>query len=143
MRPSSNSWSIAPTIPRRRSRARGAGVLPGTPFMSSPAAARSGGATSGPRPRLTPRPTLSARPRATGSLFPGAKTLRAARAAEAALKKADAPGILHIATHGFFLQTAGENPGPAAAAPGDTRAATATSRIENPLLRSGLALAGA
>jgi CHAT domain-containing protein len=43
-------------------------------------------------------------------------------ASEAALKRLEAPRILHIATHGFFLQDGA---------------------IANPLLRSGLALSGA
>jgi CHAT domain-containing protein len=50
--------------------------------------------------------------------------LRAAAATETALKTARAPSILHLATHGFFLDAG----------------ATAT---ENPLLASGLVLAGA
>ncbi len=62
--------------------------------------------------------------RAIRSLFPHARLLTGAQATEAALKRAEAPRILHIATHGFFL--------------GDF-----ASRIENPLLRSGLALTGA
>jgi CHAT domain-containing protein len=55
-------------------------------------------------------------------LFPEARMLSGPGATGSALKRVDAPSILHIATHGFFLQAI-----PAA----------------NPLLRSGLALAGA
>lgn len=57
------------------------------------------------------------------SVFPDAQLLSGARATEAALKSVQAPRILHVATHGFFIERAGS--------------------AENPLLRSGLALAGA
>jgi CHAT domain-containing protein/Tfp pilus assembly protein PilF len=75
------------------------------------------------------------------SLFPDATLLTGAGATEAALKRAEAPSVLHLATHGFFLQDA-----PAAGrAQAAARAASANAAagIENPLLRSGLALAGA
>ena len=49
-----------------------------------------------------------------------------AQATETALKKTNAPQILHLATHGFFLENKAVN-----------------TKIGNPLLRSGLALAGA
>ena len=39
-------------------------------------------------------------------IFPEVSILSGARATEAALKQAKAPSILHIATHGFFLQNA-------------------------------------
>jgi CHAT domain-containing protein len=78
-----------------------------------------------------------------------ATVLTAARADEAAFKRAG-PGhrVLHLATHGFFLGTDCD------AGPGTTRAVTpkpasqaaaqARPRIpDNPLLQSGLALAGA
>lgn len=73
------------------------------------------------------------------SVFPEAQVLSGARATEAALKGAEAPRILHIATHGFFIET----PRPSSAR--GTRQQTPEARMpsENPLLRSGLALAGA
>jgi CHAT domain-containing protein len=57
------------------------------------------------------------------------------------LKRLAAPVILHIATHGFFL----DHEARASASPGaaEPRGIRATSAVENPLLRSGLALAGA
>jgi CHAT domain-containing protein/Tfp pilus assembly protein PilF len=74
--------------------------------------------------------------------FPKATVLTGARATETSLKQAAAPQILHVSTHGFFLEdqpmkiegTRGD---------GDLRAIIANVKIENPLLRSGLALAGA
>jgi CHAT domain-containing protein len=62
---------------------------------------------------------------AIASLFPDARVLRGHQATEQALKQVDAPNILHIATHGFFLP------------------ATPGAGAGNSLLRSGLALAGA
>ena len=76
-------------------------------------------------------------------LFPDAHLLTGESATTNALKLTVAPRILHIATHGFFLQT------PQAVADAGARAATTTPGMEaaaesdNPLLRSGLALAGA
>lgn len=65
------------------------------------------------------------------------------RALEDVLKKIPAPRILHLATHGFFLEH-----DPNAAAPSDegTGAGAVRSRlkqVDNPLLRSGVVLAGA
>ena len=80
------------------------------------------------------------------SLFPEAEVLIGRQASKAALKGANAPRILHIATHGFFLQDAGAGDAAKAASgspAAGTRAITATVKTENPLLRSGLALAGA
>jgi CHAT domain-containing protein len=64
--------------------------------------------------------------RSLKTLFPDATVLVGAHATKASLKSLSAPGILHIATHGFFLNDAG-----------------AAKHVESPLLRSGLALAGA
>ncbi|MFL6211391.1 MAG: CHAT domain-containing tetratricopeptide repeat protein [Pyrinomonadaceae bacterium] len=84
----------------------------------------------------------------------GAQVLTEGQATEAALKQLNSPAVLHIATHGFFLpdqtlappaatETRGLALGdgkPMADAPAVTAAPTPT---ENPLLRSGIALAGA
>ena len=97
-------------------------------------------------------------------LFPESNLLTGARATESALKAVAAPRILHVATHGFFLQDSGTAAAnaqgatrgtgakassvPGAVATGSsaqitTRTMNANAKIENPLLRSGLALAGA
>ncbi|MFN4270771.1 MAG: CHAT domain-containing tetratricopeptide repeat protein [Thermosynechococcus sp.] len=59
------------------------------------------------------------------ALLPQAQVLIQAAATEAAVKAANSPKILHLATHGFFLANSEDK-----------------SLLENPLLRSGLALAG-
>ncbi|HEY1525310.1 MAG TPA: CHAT domain-containing protein [Candidatus Angelobacter sp.] len=79
------------------------------------------------------------------SLFPDAHVLTGAHATKSALKRIDAPSILHIATHGFFLEDSPEVslPNNAKPAPNGTRSVHGGAAIENPLLRSGLALSGA
>ena len=68
--------------------------------------------------------------RSIQAIFPEAEFLTGREAGETALKQITAPQILHIATHGFFLEdkeiSENEN-----------------AKVENPLLRSGLAFAGA
>ena len=78
-------------------------------------------------------------------LFPETTILTGAGATELALKQVNAPRILHIATHGFFLQdsTNGSPDLVADASIRRTRAISARVKVDNPLLRSGLALAGA
>ncbi|MBF2086055.1 CHAT domain-containing protein [Thermoleptolyngbya sp. C42_A2020_037] len=64
--------------------------------------------------------------------------LTEARATENALKQVQGPSILHLATHGFFLPDV-------PISPPETGVGTlpqSANRVENPLLRSGLALAG-
>jgi CHAT domain-containing protein len=82
------------------------------------------------------------------SLFPEAWVLVGEEATEASLKQAVAPRILHIATHGFFLddqpvRTEGRRGLSLMRGDGDWGGLSAKVKIENPLLRSGLALAGA
>src|SRR5262245_34282354 len=74
------------------------------------------------------------------SLFPDTRVLSRGQASKAALTQVEAPRFLHIATHGFFLQDSSFSNG---RTPGATRGIDAASRIDNPLLRSGLALSGA
>jgi CHAT domain-containing protein/Tfp pilus assembly protein PilF len=62
--------------------------------------------------------------RAIKALFPDAALFTGARATKAMLQHVESPRMLHIASHGFFLHDSD----------GD---------LQNPLLRSGLALAGA
>jgi CHAT domain-containing protein len=67
---------------------------------------------------------------------PEARLLTGAAASEAALAAARGPKVVHVATHGFFLS----------ARPDKTRKATgptASLALPDPLLASGLALAGA
>jgi len=83
--------------------------------------------------------------RAIKSVFPEATVLTGGRATKQALEQTNAPQILHIATHGFFLkdgtaklrEKAPNLEGEA------TRSINANVNIKNPLLRSGLALSGA
>jgi CHAT domain-containing protein len=83
--------------------------------------------------------------RAIHNLFPEAQVLTGTQAAKDILKQVDAPGILHIATHGFFLQeaTEGTTSPPGTAATKDAHQKEDAASLQNPLLRSGLALAGA
>lgn len=79
--------------------------------------------------------------RSIQALFPEANLLTGAQATKSNLQRVAAPRLLHIATHGFFLQGA-ENPA-AGKVPAEAGGIKANARIENPLLRSGLALSGA
>ena len=69
-------------------------------------------------------------------LFPDATLLAGERASESSLRQIAAPRLLHIATHGFFLQYAG-------IAPKTGTPASDGSPGRDPLLRAGLALARA
>ena len=94
--------------------------------------------------RFSRLPGTAEEGRAIGTLMPGLKLLTGAQATEAALKQLSGPLVLHIATHGFFLPDQTQ----AAASTGTRGLALGTAGAsalpgENPLLRSGIALAGA
>jgi CHAT domain-containing protein/Tfp pilus assembly protein PilF len=84
-------------------------------------------------------------------LLPGANLLTKNLASKTALKQIHGPALLHIATHGFFLEdlkSTSTGNRSSQESDGDfsrllKQVAKDGSRIENPLLRSGLALAGA
>ena len=91
---------------------------------------------------FAPLANTAAEARAIKHLFPDAVLLTRQRATKAAFAQLDAPRMLHIASHGFFLGDGAREGAPAPAAPG-ARGSDAGATIENPLLRSGIALAGA
>lgn len=101
---------------------------------------------------FTPLPGTAQEADAIAPLFPDATLLTQAQATENALKQVTAPQILHIATHGFFLNVdlvaPAANPFASRGLLGvyalENRVSTAPKpeNQENPLLRSGLALAG-
>jgi CHAT domain-containing protein/Tfp pilus assembly protein PilF len=93
-----------------------------------------------------PLPGVSDEVRALKKLLPQAIFLTKEQATKAALQRVSGPSILHVATHGFFLQDAQGTSGDsrrAAAGTEETRLGQWTAQVANPLLRSGLALAGA
>jgi CHAT domain-containing protein/Tfp pilus assembly protein PilF len=85
---------------------------------------------------FAPLEGTKAEARSIQALFPEAQVLTGKEASQGAIERLNAPRILHIATHGFFLQDASRQ---ANAKAGDG----ANDDPENPLLRSGLALSGA
>jgi CHAT domain-containing protein/tetratricopeptide (TPR) repeat protein len=89
-----------------------------------------------------PLPGAAGEVRALKALLPDATVLSGREASEAALRRLAGPRILHIATHGFFLDGGNAGSPPAADLQG-TRLGKWAAWTENPLLRSGLALAGA
>jgi CHAT domain-containing protein len=129
-----------------RRTSRSGPVLVANPFFGKPLIARAAaadrrrGITAGADLStlyFTPLAGTAEEARSIQSLFPDAALLTGRQASKAALKRLEAPSILHIATHGFFLTEAAGPPG------AGTRSIRANAKIENPLLRSGLALAGA
>lgn len=81
--------------------------------------------------------------RAIKALFPEASLLTGSRATKAALQSVEGPRMLHIASHGFFLQDTGVPAPPPVPPAGATRSIDVRAGVQNPLLRSGVALAGA
>jgi CHAT domain-containing protein len=124
-----------------------AGSTPASGAHASARAARRSSTTGDDLSAMyfAPLAATAAEGRAIKGLFPEATLFTGRRATKAALRRAEAPRMLHIASHGFFLRdaTGDMSPSSSAASIGGTRGMRATVKVENPLLRSGLALAGA
>ncbi len=101
-----------------------------------------------------PLPGTKQEAQAIAPMFPEAQLLTESQATENAIKQVQSPSILHIATHGFFLKDIERVAAPDYTNPFSNRASigveygsgtsspTKIANLENPLLRSGLALAG-
>lgn len=130
----------------KNERARSAPLLVGSPNFSSGGAGTSAGTRSAGLSDLVfpPLPGTSAELDALSKVIPDAVVRREDSATETAIKDARGPLVLHVATHGFFLADERE-------ATGGGRGVTYVKgdafvpppKTENPLIRSGLALAGA
>ena len=100
--------------------------------------------------QFSPLPGTAAEAEELKTLLPTATILTGSQATENAIKQVNSPSILHVATHGFFLK---DVPLVAPAGRGGIEVTPIFERIseeknptpgslENPLLRSGLVLAG-
>ncbi|MBO0720824.1 MAG: tetratricopeptide repeat protein [Blastocatellia bacterium] len=91
-----------------------------------------------------PLPGTKGEALAIKALLPEASVLLQGAATEEALKQVRAPRILHIATHGFFRgDQSTANEGKESLRLSGPQLSRRIAQIEEPLLRSGLALAGA
>ncbi|MGH9842915.1 MAG: tetratricopeptide repeat protein [Blastocatellia bacterium] len=87
-------------------------------------------------------PATADEARALKMVLPAATVLTGDQATEAAVKQARGPDLLHVATHGFFLPDLAPPPANTRLRGLDGDVAPINLPAENPLLRSGLALAG-
>ncbi|MGE5186320.1 MAG: CHAT domain-containing tetratricopeptide repeat protein [Acidobacteriota bacterium] len=146
---------------KARTKAQGGGLIFANPSFDASAPAPKAGDAPGSRGARSvdlaslswpPLPGTGQEANAVASTMKGLKLFTGLAATETAVKKVHGPRILHLATHGFFLPD--EAPPPAAndnraaAAPGPANLAGLPQQApvesgENPLLRSGLAFAGA
>lgn len=110
---------------------RSESVVVASPAFGEPAVVASSTPTrEGPRVDVSrmffgPLPGVADEVRALRQLLSNATFLTGQQATEAAVRRLSGPRLLHVATHGFF------------------RARDAAPAVDDPLLRSGLALAGA
>jgi CHAT domain-containing protein/Tfp pilus assembly protein PilF len=133
-------------IPRK---SRTAPVVVADPTFGDPAivATRSGSTFDSSQMFFGPLPGVIAEVEALRALLPKSVFLTKQRATKSALMHVTGPSILHVATHGFFLRDAQSSDTASPPPPIDsdrTRLAKGVGlHVENPLLRSGLALADA
>jgi MYXO-CTERM domain-containing protein len=110
------------------------------PPPADPRSRRSGSLRDAIFPAL---PGTASEARALAQILPDPEVLVDTAATETALKKASGPRLLHVATHGFFLPDQGREQAPSGDGRGVVAEGADVGAVENPLLRSGLAFAGA
>ena len=118
---------------------------PGNPAPTTVASSRSQRASDFSKLSFQTLPGTKQEIEAIAPLLPQATVLTQSQVTENAIKQIKGPQILHVATHGFFLKDA-PLVAPADVLVGSLRLESITpaqGTLENPLLRSGLALAGA
>lgn len=94
--------------------------------------------------KFGPLPGTADEAKALSAVLTGARVLTQGQATEEELRRVTAPSVLHIATHGFFLPDRRPEGAAAFGRSGAVTSDAATALgVENSLLRSGLALAGA
>lgn len=141
-----------------KTKAQGGGVLFADPKFDDTGKKSEAGKTRGARsadlglsalqwPQL---PGTAAEADAIVKSFKGFKVYRGEAATEGTIKQVKGPRILHLATHGFFLPDDEKPPvendrgaSPMGPMPGGAGPTLGQTMYENPLLRSGLAFAGA
>jgi CHAT domain-containing protein/tetratricopeptide (TPR) repeat protein len=102
------------------------------------------GATASGAVEFPPLPGTAQEAEVLRTLIPNTRVLTGSAATERALKNVKGPRVLHVATHGFFLRSEEKIANAA-----DTQRAVSLAAVDpqeaarQPLLRSGLALAGA
>lgn len=127
-------------------------VLLGNPSFDSGANAAPTQGTAGQRSgdlaraRFSPLPGTDQEVQAINGVLSGSRLFTGSSASKSVLQGLDAPLVLHVATHGFFLdqqvQTA-QNARGLELDLGDSSVPDKPQTDENPLIRSGLALSGA
>jgi CHAT domain-containing protein len=129
------AWRIK--IPGFEARSRDVGLPPGLPQSA-------GSNFNRAQIYFPPLKGTAGEARALKAILPQATVLTREQATEAALKQLHSPGILHVATHGFFLRDQElELVGARDLIVATVQSGRASDQpVENPLLRSGLALAG-
>jgi len=118
-------------------------VLNKSPSQESNSANRGLGLSAG---SFRPLPGTGEEARALNTVLKDATLLTGSRATKSALKQVSGPSIVHIATHGFFLADQIQQPGLGRLSRQLVQESASRQQgptISNPLLRSGLALAGA
>ena len=132
-----NGASLLRPPPRKRRRARSSLLVGGVKYDARSSAPgktrkRSGGCGIQSRPRYRYLPGTSAEATAVRQQIRAAKTLTGHAAGESAVKKLlPESRVVHLATHGFFARPCGGSKKPS------------EEMVSNPLVRSGIVLAGA